>query len=105
MMDKRVRCPKCQSEFVFAPGKDKAESPAVTDTGVMRILGETASLPPIPQRHSEQPESPTLKQCARCGTSISVNAAVCSHCNCYVGVMPQFMEQMFPGRSSAGNAD
>lgn len=94
-----VRCPKCHTEFVFAPLKASTEdSPAVTDTGVMRILGETPQLPPSPEK-----KVPTLKSCARCGVSISANSTVCGHCNCYVGVMPRFMEQLFPDDSSVSN--
>ena len=91
-----VRCPRCQSEFVFAPMKPKAgaTNSAVTDTGVMRILGDTPDVPQMPER-----KEVTSKVCPRCQLSISANSTVCDHCNCYVGVMPRFMSQLTGGDS------
>lgn len=95
-----VRCPKCQQAFVFAPSSNEAGHPAaaaekhsrVTDTGVMRILGESEPLPPLPEH------KPLIERaCPRCSLRVSPEATVCRHCNCYIGAMPQFMQQMMPG--------
>ena len=41
MFGKNVKCPRCQAAFVFAPAKaNDSDHRAVTDTGVMRILGD-----------------------------------------------------------------
>ncbi len=97
---KSVRCPKCRKEFVFAPLKPSAaDSNVVTDTSVMRILGESPEIPPMPER---KPDS--TKSCPRCNVSISANASVCNHCNTYVGVMPRFMRQIAAGDSGTMNA-
>ncbi len=92
---KNVRCPKCRKEFVFAPLKPVAtESATVSDTSVMRILGETPELPPVPEK-----KAAATRSCPRCGISISANTSVCNHCNTYVGLMPRFMKQLLPGDS------
>ncbi len=93
MLGRTVRCPKCQSEFTFAPQKARtpavAESRQVTDTGVMRILGDLSQLTSVTQS-AEAAHRP----CSRCGVAIPETLTVCNHCNCYVGVMPSFMKQM-----------
>lgn len=92
-----VRCPKCQAEFVFAPARPEPDSRKVTDTGVMRILGDMSDSG-MPVQGGEVP----LRPCSRCGVAIPESLTVCSHCNCYVGVMPSFMKQItdsFPQRN------
>jgi uncharacterized C2H2 Zn-finger protein len=97
MAGNTVRCPKCSVEFVFAPLKsDAAVNRAVTDTGVMRILGDSPELPPIPEK-----KMATDRPCPRCGILMSINASVCKHCNCYVGVMPRFMQDLLSKDSDA----
>ena len=84
-----VRCPKCQAEFVFGEKTPPAEPKEVTDTGVMRILGEMSDSD-MPAQGGEV----ALRPCSRCGVAIPESLTVCSHCNCYVGVMPSFMKQI-----------
>ncbi len=119
LVGKRVKCPKCNSEFVFAPTQPaesqnravtdtgvmrilgdapqsrppatksaKSESRAVTDTGVMRILGNHSASPPMQQPSVE------MRRCPRCQVLTPESAAVCEHCNCYLGAMPTFLKQM-----------
>lgn len=93
LVGKTVTCPRCKTNFVFAPTTQRhpdAEK-SVTDTGVMRILGDMGALPPAPERVEVK-----TRPCTRCGVAISESLAVCNHCNCYVGVMPSFMRQMGP---------
>ena len=95
MAGSTVRCPKCSVEFVFAPVKSETPvNQAVTDTGVMRILGESPVLPPPPVK-----KLTIDRACPRCGISMSIDASVCKHCNCYVGVMPSFMQDLVPKNS------
>ncbi len=93
MVGRTVRCPKCQAEFVFAekpvPAVETPESRQVTDTGVMRILGDPEITPMgVPG------DQVSLRPCSRCGVAIAETLTVCNHCNCYVGVMPSFMKRM-----------
>lgn len=100
---KTVKCPRCQVEFVFAPtpasNSHSALRPAVvenrqvTDTGVMRILGDLA-----PASLQQDEEAVETRPCQRCGTAVPENLAVCSYCNCYVGVMPAYMQRLSGNR-------
>jgi hypothetical protein len=54
----------------------------------MRILGDVSQFPPPLE------SSVAMRPCSRCGVPIPESAAVCSHCHCYVGVLPAFMQQM-----------
>ncbi len=100
LVGKKVRCPRCEVEFVFAltykPAADAAVK-EVTDTGVMRILGSMDAVPPAPKRRAT-----TERPCPRCGTSVLDSASVCGKCNCYLGVMPAFLSEM-PGNGANVN--
>ncbi len=85
MMGRKVRCPKCSVTFAFAA----AAKNALTETGVLRILGD---VPPLPMPTEQVPK--VRKACPRCSRFISVHANVCEHCACYVGAMPHFVQQM-----------
>ena len=122
---KTIRCPKCQAEFVFAPTKpsppenrqvtdtavmrilgdgpgelvaenaapadaDQAALRRLSDTGVVRILAEPASI----ETTSSEVET---RPCPRCNVPTPENAAVCEHCNTYLGVMPTFLKQLHGG--------
>ncbi len=84
MVGRNVRCMKCKVKFPFVIPKKKP----LTETGVLRILGD---VPPLPM----PPEVvlPTQRPCPRCLKIISVNANVCEHCFCYVGNIPHFLKQ------------
>lgn len=128
MLGKNVKCPRCQSPFVFAPTKSTDSNRAITDTGVMRILGDMPrSTPPAQPKptdsrgvtdtgvmrilgdvaESKPARTPTaeaaIRPCTRCGIKIQESLAVCPHCNCYVGVMPKFMQEMTDGRKTSSN--
>jgi hypothetical protein len=89
---KKVKCPRCQAAFVISAPKEKQ----VTDTAVMRILGDL----PVRQELPRTDPEPERRPCPRCDVSISQDAQVCQHCNCYVGVMPRFMTEMFDDRQA-----
>ncbi len=80
MIGKTISCPKCKERFVF-------QSDKVTDTGVMRILGDAPSLENTDNQHMNSETRP----CPRCSTSIAATAMVCRHCDCYVGSLPDFL--------------
>lgn len=91
LIGKSVRCPRCSEKFVF--GYEVRES--VTDTAVCRILGDAPAAPPAPEK------DPTTRLCSRCGVATSAKISVCQHCNCYVGLMPDFMSSLSDsGRAS-----
>ncbi|OYP35180.1 hypothetical protein [Rhodopirellula sp. MGV] len=85
LIGKTVRCPRCKEKFVF--GYQIRET--VTDTAVVRMLGDFPSLPVAPIA-----EQPTMRPCGRCGIAISTNASVCKHCQCYVGHLPDFFARL-----------
>lgn len=85
MLGKTIQCPRCARAFIFEVKDDRS----VTDTGVMRILGDMSPLPPPPAI----PE-PTTRACDRCGNQVSRMSQVCPQCNCYIGAMPMFLRQM-----------
>ena len=97
LVGKRVKCPRCDAEFVFAltfKRSDKVDAKKVTDTGVMRILGAMDAVPPAPKRRVK-----TERPCTRCGASVPENTTVCSQCNCYIGVLPAFLKEMDPANT------
>ena len=98
LVGKTVRCPKCHSKFVFAPTKTEPKKQPVTESGVMRILGEMPQAPA-----ADSIASVPMRPCSRCGIAIPESLAVCSHCNCYVGVLPAFMRQMTPAAETELN--
>ncbi|MCO8124296.1 hypothetical protein NHH03_21325 [Stieleria sp. TO1_6] len=84
LIGKSVRCPRCSEKFVF--GYYVRED--VTDTAVVRILGDAPAPPPMPNsEHSTRP-------CGRCGLGISMKSSVCEHCNCYVGHLPDYFAKL-----------
>lgn len=123
LVGKTIRCPKCQSEFVFAPSEPTPlPNRAVTDTAVMRILGDGPSVAefgmpaeaskdkPTRRRNvtdtgvvrildDQQPAPPVpptveMRPCPRCQVLAPETASVCEYCNCYLGVLPTFLKQM-----------
>ncbi len=92
LVGKTVKCPRCSVEFVFAltfKPTAAAEAKEVTDTGVMRILGSMDAVPPAPERRAK-----TERPCPRCATAVPESTPVCTHCNCYLGVLPTFLHEM-----------
>ena len=78
-------CPKCkQPVTVPAPS-----ATAISDTGVMRILGEVTPLPPAPERIPD-----SKRACPRCHRANSASLSVCPHCKCYVGLAPNFLNSL-----------
>ncbi len=108
-LGKTVKCPKCQVQFVFAPTPSShaksslrasvVDNRQITDTGVMRILGDMGEL--VSAAGDQQ--SVETRPCSRCGTAVPENLAVCSYCNCYVGVMPAYMQRLNANRSVEHN--
>lgn len=93
LIGKTVRCPRCSDQFVF--GYEVRES--VSDTAVMRILGDGPAPPP-------EPKAQALKRpCSRCGVGISPSASICEHCNCYVGQLPDFFEKLGTAARASNN--
>ncbi|TWU39932.1 hypothetical protein Q31b_32480 [Novipirellula aureliae] len=90
-------CPVCGEPVVVA--RPRA---SVSDTGVMRILGEfvpaTASSVPAEFRMpADQPES---RPCPVCSCAVSESASVCQACHCYVGKSPDYLRSLMRASSS-----
>ena len=84
LIGQQIKCPKCRCEFIFG----ETYKNHVSDTAVVRILGEAPEPPRIPALDAES------RPCSRCGVAVAVTATVCDHCKCYVGAMPDFMKSM-----------
>ncbi len=93
LIGKTVRCPRCSEKFVF--GYQVRQH--VTDTAVVRILGDAPAPPPTPQ------DDPATRPCTRCGVAMSATATVCDHCNCYVGHLPDYFGQLETRRPASKN--
>ncbi|MEL7267466.1 MAG: hypothetical protein AAFP69_22020, partial [Planctomycetota bacterium] len=83
-------CPKCGGA-VRVPMASESSDP-LSDTGIMRILGD---LPPLPQQATSRIDDnqPTAHVCPRCGTANPPTAAICRNCNCYTGSLPNLQRQ------------
>ena len=90
LIGKSIRCPRCNEKFVF--GYTVRQN--VTDTAVMRILGDAPPAPPTPKA-----ETAETRPCTKCGVEISNNASVCKHCHTYVGKLPDFFAKLNGTRS------
>ena len=91
---KIVHCPQCQAHVpIPIQSSSTAAVPTakdpLSDTGVMRILGDLDPLPPPPVG-TQSEESTNYRNCPRCSVSIRTDATLCNHCNCYVGAIPDF---------------
>ncbi len=95
MAGQKVRCPRCDVSFVFAPPERAVvvSSPkaGVTESSVMRILGDADPSPSTPEF---SPVQARTRSCPKCSVSILESVAVCRHCKCYVGAMPTFMREL-----------
>ena len=87
MTGERVVCPACKTPFTF--GVVNTDKATVSDTGVMRILGDFDAPETI---DSDVPKATV--PCGRCGVAIEQTATVCKHCNTYASAMPSFMRSM-----------
>jgi hypothetical protein len=93
LIGKTVRCPRCNEKFVF--GYQVREK--VTDTAVVRLLGDGPTPPPIPGQQK------AMRPCSRCGTQIPNSVSVCEHCKCYVGALPDFFQQIQDSNEASHN--
>lgn len=74
-----VKCPKCQSAVVIPqPASDR-----LSDTGLMRILGDADPLPAPAVLSKSWAEQPRV--CPRCALEVSRQRSVCPHCSCFIG--------------------
>ncbi len=90
---KTVKCPRCAVTFVISASQ---EDVAVSDSAVMRILGDGPAAPVPPTDLNEMQTRP----CPRCGMAIAPDTAVCDHCHCYLGLMPSYMNSMTSDRQT-----
>ena len=91
-----VRCPRCETPFVFAPNASDSRSagpiskPTVSESRVMAILAETDNLPQPPGRDV----GGTTHPCGNCERTVDESLSVCPHCNVYLGPLPTFMREL-----------
>ncbi|MEO9590275.1 ATP-binding protein [Rhodopirellula bahusiensis] len=105
---KTLPCPRC-GVAVTIPWEEAltvtVEPPArdtLSDTGVMRILGD-ATVAPVqqPETESSEANSDSHRPCPRCEYLVSDQSTVCPKCACYLGMMPQFLRALLPKNMSA----
>ena len=84
MIGRQVRCPRCRDVFSFG----YAIRESVSDTAVLRLLGDAPAPPPEPK------SAVRARPCNKCGHAISPEATVCQHCKFYVGQLDTFFQQL-----------
>lgn len=67
-----------------------AEREALSDTSVMRILGEC--LPPPPS--SDPVESRSSRACPRCAHDVPESLSICQNCSGYLGPPPDYFREI-----------
>ncbi len=79
---KMVRCPACKSVMLVPERPRNFLKPReeLTQSGVLRILGDAPPSPPMPE-----PSKQTHRNCPRCKKSLRVSQTICDHCQLYVG--------------------
>ena len=81
---KTFSCPVCRLS-VTVPLPDDP----LSDTGVMRILGDIPPLPPSPEPLRSQ-----LRPCPGCGAKVRNELTVCNACQCYIGHSPDYLKEL-----------
>ena len=83
---KMAKCPGCDAVMLIPePAKlqiQRAKS-SITESAVMRILGDATPLPPPPEKIREAP-----RNCPRCHKALRVYVTICDGCKLYVGLNP-----------------
>ncbi|NND97296.1 MAG: hypothetical protein HKN47_08215 [Pirellulaceae bacterium] len=87
---KTLPCPKCRKPVVIAEATDP-----LSDTGVMRILGDASPLPraPLPMRMQ-------LRPCPQCECDVRKDAPICQHCRSYIGASTDYTKRQQDQRST-----
>ncbi|MFN3192264.1 MAG: hypothetical protein ACE361_17265 [Aureliella sp.] len=75
-------CPRCRVPIqVPSPPADQKRPRSITESGVMRVLGD-ADLAPSKGVATESAK----RCCPRCRKPLSAEATLCKHCHLYVGL-------------------
>lgn len=86
---KSGKCPRCNTP-ILVPEAATADAShllpqtraAITESGVMRILGDAAPPPPMPE-----PSQQAKRSCPRCRKQLPQTMTVCDQCQLYVGLL------------------
>lgn len=105
---KTLPCPRCGVavtipwEEAFTVPEEPPVRDTLSDTGVMRILGEPAVAPAAETKTDAPQANPeSHRPCPRCEYLVSDQSTVCPKCACYMGMMPQFLRALLPKNLSA----
>lgn len=101
-------CPRCGvsviipwEEALMVPEEPPVRA-SLSDTGVMRILGDTPVVSAQdPEADTNQLNPESHRPCPRCEHLVSEQSTVCPTCACYLGMMPQFLRALLPKNLSA----
>ncbi len=83
---RKAKCPTC-GEALIVP--HPAPPSPISDSSVMRILGDAEPPPPLPSE-----EKTLYKRCGRCGAHLHMAAKVCEECQTYVAVLDYSLAAM-----------
>lgn len=72
------------------PSTDALQRDTLSDTGVMRILGDY----PLPANPGSSVDLPMLRSCPVCTREVPDASTVCKHCLCYVGPSPDYLRSL-----------
>jgi uncharacterized paraquat-inducible protein A len=107
LVGKTLPCPRC-GVAVTIPWEDSFDVPEdppqrdpLSDTGVMRILGEADLQAPPIETPANDPVARSQRPCPRCEYLVSDQSTVCPQCSCYMGALPQFLRALLPKNRSA----
>lgn len=79
-------CPKCKCRVLVPSKEPKLPQPRqMTESGVMRILGDAPAAPPMPSMPSPELAKREFRKCPRCKKRLSPAVTLCQHCHLYVG--------------------
>ncbi len=78
------------TSFPLSSVPSRGEHDRLSDTGVMRILGEC----PPPSDTTAREDVSALRSCPLCSRHVPEASTVCSNCSCYLGPSPDYLRSM-----------
>lgn len=92
------KCPKCSARILVPEtAAEKLPNPRnnITESGVMRALGDFHPLPNPPATTSPA----EVRSCPRCRKTLRGSVTICNHCKLYVGVQSTPKPTVSPSRN------
>lgn len=96
IMNERIAEIAAKHQAIAAP----ATRDGLSDTGVMRILGDC--LPPVAP--PETVENHSSRPCPKCSHNVPESMSVCKNCSCYLGPSPDYFREITNHASAPSSA-